>query len=143
MALTRADLNRIKTEKAAQRFELDVPPWNGTVLLRVMSGAERDAYEASITGSTAPSRGRDAGPRKLNLSNIRARLVAMCLIGEDGENLFDWRSASDVRELGELDANGLNLVFQECQKINGLTDEDVKELTKNLPADANGASGSD
>jgi len=126
MAFTRGDLEKIRTER--QPIPVDVPEWGGTALLRVMSGTQRDAYEVSIAGSVQPAKGQ---PRRLNLTNVRARLVACCLVGEDGQPLYDWQDPEDVAALGSMDAAGLDRLFKACQKINGITDEDVQDLAKN------------
>lgn len=98
---------------------VSVPEWGGHVCVRVMSGAERDAWEASIVGATGNQR---------NLANIRARLVALTACDGEGHRLF---SDADVVELGKKSAKALDRVFSAAQKINALTDEDIKELEGN------------
>lgn len=136
--LTRQALKERAEARRTTIVSFFVEEWQGEVFLRVMSGKERDAYEVEITGTRAPTK---HAPRVLNLNNIRARLVARCLVDEVGTALYDWRKPADIDELGDLDAAGLDRVFKRCQELNGLTDDDVKELTKNLPAEANGVSG--
>lgn len=132
--LKRADIEAAKA--AARRTEtIEIPEWGGAVIIRVMSGAERDAYEAEIVGNRA---GKD---RRLNLQNLRAKLVARCLVDETGAPMYDFRNSSDIGALGDMDAAGLNRVFEACQRLNGLTDDDIEELTGNSKAEANGVSG--
>lgn len=119
---------------------VDVPEWDMTgddaIHLRAMTGTERDAYEAGVVGNRG---GRD---RPLNLANLRARLVARCMVDPTtNEPIFDWRKPQDVDELGGYNAAGLDRLFKACQELNGITDEDVSALEKNLQAEANGASG--
>lgn len=133
--LSRAHI--IEMKAAARKPEIvNVPEWGGDVLIRVMSGAERDAYEAEIVGNRA---GKD---RRINLQNMRAKLVARCIVNEDGTPMFNWRDPADVGTLGDLDARGLDTVFKACQRINGLSDDDVDELAGNSKTEANGVSGS-
>jgi hypothetical protein len=106
------------------------------VRLRTMTGTERDAYEAEIVGTRG---GKD---RRLNLANMRARLVARCMLGDDGQPLFNYRNPADIDELGSMDAAGLDRVFSECQHINGLTERDIEELEGKSKAGLNGVSGS-
>lgn len=109
-----AKKNDIKTE------EFDVPEWDGAVLLRELTGRERDQFEAS----TVETKGNKT---KQNLANIRAKLIALCIVNEDGLRTF---SPPDIKELGELSAVGLNRVFTKCQEMNGFTEADVKELAE-------------
>lgn len=113
--------------------DVEVPEWGGVVRVRVMTGAERGDFEQSIiTG-----RGKN---RDINFKNLRGKLVARCLIDEDGERLF---SDADIQALEEKSAAALSRVFDVCQRINGLTDSDVEELTENFSTTRNGASISD
>lgn len=98
-----------------------VPEWGGHIRVRSLSGAERDAFEASITE-------RHGKRVDVNLDNFRARLVALCAVDDAGAALF---YPSDVVLLGEKSAAALQRVFNVCQRLNGLTNEDVEELVKN------------
>lgn len=106
-------------------IDCEVPEWGGTVRLRGMSGAERDAWEAEVMDA------REAG--KLNYTNFRARLVARCLIDEQGQRLF---TDSDIEALGRKSALALMRVFEAAQKLNGLSKGDVEELTEGLKSPA-------
>lgn len=130
---------RIKEENAKPRTQtVYVEQWDCDATLRVMTGAERDAYEAEITGTRMPGKGQ---ARVLNLSNIRARLVARCLIDDDGQPLYDWKRPADLDELGATDAAVLDTLFTAASQLNGITESDIAELTKNSKAEANGVSG--
>lgn len=50
--LSRTQLDDIKLK--VETF--DVPEWGGSVLIREMTGTERDAYEESIFGNKAPKK---------------------------------------------------------------------------------------
>jgi hypothetical protein len=136
--LTRA---RIREENAKPRTDrVWIKQWGSYAVIRVMTGKQRDAYETEITGSRAPGKN---GTRTLNLANIRARLVARCLIdGETGEPLYDWNKREDLEELGATDAAVLDTIFSAVSQLNGITEADIAELTKNLPAEANDDTGS-
>lgn len=134
--LSRADLVAVREAARARIEEFDVPEWGGVVKLRVMTGTERDAYEAEIVGTRG---GKD---RRLNLFNLRARLVARCLLGEDDAPLFDWRKPADIDELGAMDAAGLDRVFKRVQEMNGLTEKDIDDLTGNSKAEPSVVTGS-
>lgn len=105
--------------------DVPVPEWGGTVRVRALTGAERDAFEQSIV----EQRGRSA---RMNLQNLRAKLVALTVVDEEGNRIF---SDSDAKLLGKKSALALNRVFEVAQKLSGLTSEDVEELTKNSESD--------
>jgi hypothetical protein len=104
------------------RETVPVPEWGGEVLVRGLTGAERDAFEESCyTG-----RGKD---RRENFANLRARLVALAIIGEDGTRVF---AEADVKALGGKSAAGLDRVFAVIQRLNGLRERDVEDLAGNF-----------
>lgn len=102
--------------------DVAVPEWGGAVRIRGLTGAERDAFEAAI----AQRKGKDV---RMNLQNVRARLVAMSAVDESGARLF---SDGDVAALGEKSAVALERVFTAAMRLSGLTPDDVKDLTENL-----------
>jgi len=113
--------DQILTAADGQSERVMVPEWGGEVIVRALTGAERDAFEAALT----ERRGRRV---EVRLENVRARLVAMCAIDEQGGALF---YPSDVELLGQKSAAALQRVFEVCQRLSGLTDQDVEELAKN------------
>lgn len=106
-----------------ETVDVQVPEWGGAVRVRGLSGADRDRFEASIV----EQRGRKM---RTNLQNVRARLVALSVIDEQGQRLF---ADSDVRALGEKSAAALERVFSVAQRLSGLSDGDVEELAENFP----------
>ena len=103
--------------------DLQIPEWGDAwVRVRTLNASERDHFEAW----TVSRNGRKV---TTNLENIRARLVLLCLINpETGERLFE---EEDTYPLGGKSAAALDRIFTECQRLNGLRDEDVDELAKN------------
>lgn len=61
----------------------------------------------------------------LNLANTRARLVAFCLIDENGARLY---KDNEVYALGKLPAAGLNRIYDRCCEISGVTEKDKDEI---------------
>jgi hypothetical protein len=98
-----------------------IPEWNGEVYVRALTGAERDAFEQSIVEQKGKS-------TKMNLSNLRAKLVALTVVDEAGKRIFSDR---DAELLGQKSAIAINRVFEVAQRLSGLSQEDVEELTKN------------
>jgi hypothetical protein len=98
--------------------DIQIPEWGGAwVRVRTLNASERDRFEASTVV-------RNGKKTTVNLENIRARLCLLCLVG--GKS-----------------AAALDRIFTVAQRLNGLTDADVQDLEKNLPAVQNGDSVSD
>lgn len=109
-----------------ETVDVEVPEWGGTVRVRALSGAERDAYEVALAGV------RPDGSPRINLVNVRARLVALAVVDETGARMFD---DADVKALGEKSGVALQRVFEVAQRLSGMTDEDIEELAEGF-ADA-------
>ena len=104
-----------------QTEDVEVPEWGGAVRVRSFTGRERDAFESSMVRGD----GRD---RKVDLTNMRARLVGLTVIDETGQRLF---TDDEVDLLGAKSGAALDRVFAVAQKLNGLSGADVDELSKN------------
>lgn len=98
-----------------------VPEWGGEVIVRGLTAAERDQFEQSIV----ETRGKNT---KVNLRNIRAKLVVLCCVDEQGNRIF---CDEDAEVLGRKSAVALNRVFEVAQRLSGLRPEDVEELAGN------------
>ena len=102
--------------------EVDCPEWGGKVRLRSISGAERDAYEASCIVQKGNS-------RTVNMKNARAKLIVLMAVDEHGSRLFN---EDDIRALAKKNARPIDRLFDACQKLAGITEEDMDSLTANL-----------
>ena len=122
----------ILAAKSLRTEEVKVPEWGGTVLVRELSGRERDEWEASL----AVMRGKTMVP---DVANIRAKLAARTIVGDDGEPVF---TQNDAAALGELSAAALDRVFDVASRLSGLNPEDVEAMTKNSGAAPGGGSSS-
>ena len=114
----------IKTEA------VPVPEWGGDVLVKSMTGTERDAFEQGIIG----------GKEKVDMKNIRARLCAASIIDDKGVPVF---SEDDIESLGKKNAAALDKVFAVAQRLSGIGKDDVDDLAKNSGAAQSGDSTSD
>lgn len=110
----------------------DLPGYNGSVLVRGLTGRERDEYEASVL----EMRGNKMVP---NTANVRAKLVVKCAVDDDGKRLF---TDTDANALGEKSGAALDRMFEVAARLSGLRDEDVKELTEDFAAAAGSGSRS-
>lgn len=113
-----------------------VPEWGGDVMVRGLSGLERDAFEATIISQNGMQRRRV----QMNLTNFRAKLVARCVVDPDTQQRMF--SDEEAARLGKKSAAALQRVFNVAQRLSGLSEEDIEELTKNFESEPNGASGS-
>lgn len=103
-----------------------VPEWGGSVIVKGLTGTERDAYESSIL------RARKDGNLVPNLANARAKLAVMTVIGEDRKPIFN--NEEHLIMLGRKSAKAMNRVFEVAQRLAGLRDEDIEELLGNSEA---------
>jgi hypothetical protein len=121
-----------------------VPEWAGEVLVKALTGRERDAYENScmaerpvLDATGKPVKGQTQMVR--NLGNVRAKLVARSIVDDDGNRLF---GDTDVSALGEKSAAALDRVFEVAARLSRLNDEDIEELAGKSAAGQPGDSAS-
>jgi hypothetical protein len=99
--------------------EVQVPELGGSVFVRVMSGFERDAYEASLLA--ARKEGKE-------FENVRARLVVRTVCDKDGNLLL---TPADADTLGKQNWKALGRIVEAAQRLNRLTLRDLEELKGN------------
>jgi hypothetical protein len=97
-------------------IDVEVPEWNGSVKIRVMTGTERDRFEAEFVNGNK------------SVEMVRAKLVAKCLCDEEGNRLF---TEAEIPALGEKSAAVLDKLFTICMKHNRFTKDDVEEMAGN------------
>jgi hypothetical protein len=118
------DAQDIKTQM------VEVPEWGGSVVVRMMTGADRDRFEQSMVAIGAD------GKREPNLTNMRSKLVAMCAVDEQGNLLF---GPDEIDHLAKKSAAAIERVFVVAQELNGLAPKEVESAVKNSapgPSDA-------
>lgn len=124
MLLSRDDI--LKSEDLETR-EVDVPEWGGTVLVRGLTGHERNRYEASVT--------QQRGKHTVTvLDDITAKLVAACIVDADGKRLF---TEGDIGALSEKSGAALQRVADVALELSGMTstsDEDAEENSEAAPS---------
>ena len=118
MSLTRES---ILEAKDLQTQSIQVPEWGGEVLVKTMTGKERDAFE--MEAYTVKGKSVEA-----NRENFRARILLHTLADAEGKRLF---SAEDLEALGSKSGKVLDRLFGIAMKLNGLSQTDMEELTKN------------
>lgn len=130
VALTRDLILNQKYEPQIQR--VDIPEWKGHVYVKELSGKQRDAFELSQL------EGRGANQR-VNLLNMRAKLVAFTCCDENGRLLFN---EADARRLGDLQSRALTRIYRVATELSGLSGQDEEALTEELGEDQSTDSGS-
>lgn len=83
-------------------------------LFKPLSSLDRDEYEASVAGVDG----------KRNLSNLRARLVSLCLCDEKGKLIA---SGANAQLLGDLPAVVVGAMFDKVRELNGMDAEADEE----------------
>ena len=93
-----------------------VPEWNGEVRVRMLTAGQRDRFESEVAG---------IGGKSKNMTNLRARLVALTACDQEGEQLFQ---AGDIEALAKKSAAAVDRVFTVAARLNGFTSSDIEEL---------------
>jgi len=132
------DMRILSREDIAQADDIvieavDVPEWGGTVLVKGMTGAERDRFEIAMIADPGKS-------TKVNLADMRAKLCSLTIVDENGKLLF---TPADIKMLTKKSAVALQRVFTVARELSGIGDDDVKELTEGLEDNPFGDSVSD
>jgi len=112
---------------------VQVPEWGGSVLVQSLGGKQRDEY----TQSTVVGKGKNA---QVDLTNMTAKLVALCMVNEKGERLFN---NLEVNELAQKSAAALTRVYKVAARLSGIDEDALDELVKNSESNQSDDSGSD
>lgn len=117
-----------------QYEEVVVPEWRLRVMVRGLTGAERDKFEASLVRGYGSQ-------RTLDLENARARFAAMCIVHpQTHRRLF---SQAQVEALGKKSTTALQRVYEVGMRLSGLTEEVIADLGKPSASDQSDDSTSD
>jgi len=113
---TRDELRQILlTPRPPTIQPVEIPELGVTFYVRVMTGLERDAYEAAIL----------RGDKDERLTNMRAKLVVRSACDADGKLLF---TAEDAEKIGAQEWIALDRIAAAAQKINAMTDQAIEDL---------------
>lgn len=104
-----------------KRESAEVPEWGGTLFIRGMSGAERDAFETSLFS-------KNGAERIFTGDNIRAKLLVRCIVDDKGERLF---GDDDVAALGQRNAATLDRLYDIAQRLSGIGNAELETAVKN------------
>ena len=134
MRLSKDDLLKAD-DNAPEEVDLsDLPGYHGSVLIRGMTGKERDAFEVSLM---TPGRG---GRREVNAVNVRAKLVARCAVDDDGNRLL---TDADAAVLGDKSAAAIDRMYAVAARLSGMSEGDEAAMVRDFAlADGGGSSSS-
>lgn len=101
----------------ATYYEVECPEWGGNVLIRGLTGYERDSVEVDL--------------EKKNLANFRARIAQKAIVDPENKpnSMF---STSDIKALGNKNAKPLDRIFMKVLELSGLRKEDVEVIKEEL-----------
>ena len=109
--------------------DIDIPEWGGTLTIRTLTGAERDQFESAFVNQD-----------QIDIRGLKARLIQLTVQNGDGQPMF---TKADLQKINSKSASVIDRIFQESQRLSGLTKEDVDVLVGNsgtAPTDASGTS---
>lgn len=101
--------------------EVEVPQWGGSVLVRTLTARERGQFMALLVDQRK-------GGNRTRLEDLQVRLCAMSIVDEQGRRMF---SDSELGLLARKSARALQPIFEVAQRLSGLSDEQVEELSGN------------
>lgn len=101
--------------------EVEVPQWGGSVLVRGLTALERGKFMALLVDQRK-------GGNRTRLEDLQVRLCAMSIVDEQGRRVF---SDSELGLLAKKSARALQPIFEVAQRLSGLSDEQVEELSGN------------
>lgn len=111
--------------------EVEVSEWGGTVIVRGMNAKERDIIEGTFL---------EVQNGKGTLMGIRAKLVVMTTVDDNGERLFN---KNDEDALSEKSGSALDKLFLVALSLSGIGDKDLETAEKNLEVVPEGSSSLD
>lgn len=101
--------------------EVAVPEWGGEVLVRGLTGQQRDAFEMKMASAQKAGNAHDV--------DFRASLVVRCIVDESGERLF---TDKEVAQLGRKSGSALDRVFDVVRELSGMSKAASKEAAENF-----------
>lgn len=99
---------------------VEVPEWGGAVIVRELTGAERDAWESSVVKTNGTKVTVDS-------RNMRAKLAALCIVDDEGKRMF---SEKDTVALGNKSAAALDRVTDAARRLSRIGEDQLEELGK-------------
>jgi hypothetical protein len=125
--LSGQDFRKVRKPKT---IDVEIPEWGGFVTVQEMSAAQRDEFDEFVLTMRESNK----------VQGLRTKVVSICVVDEEGKRVF---TELDVPDLQKQSAKVIGKVADAAMKLSGLSDEDVEDMAKNLPAAQDGGSSSD
>jgi len=109
-----------------------IPEWGGSLLLRVMPGDVRDGYESLAARQTRKD--------EANTKGLKVELISRCVVTKESQTYLHTDQAKKM--LQSKSGAVLHRIFMKCAEMNGIGQEAIKEMEKNLQGDQSTGSGS-
>lgn len=136
------NLNSLRDHKC-QRQNVNhlIEEMNMHVIIKDMNLEDREAYESDLSDISEVIRD-DAGEIiKVKTSNQRALLIHHSIIDEQGEYIFkNFEQCKKI--LNNLKTQSIINLWEDCAKLNGLSNEAVKDAEKKSEEEADNSSTS-
>lgn len=126
---------------------VECPEWKDdkgkpiTLVVRSLTGAEKDDYEASLLKVTKRmKRGKVTREADPNFENARAKLVALSVCVDKGnpERVF---SDEQVKHLGKKNGAALDRLYAVASRLSAVSENDLEEMLGNGEKTPDGKSG--
>jgi hypothetical protein len=98
------------------------PEWGGDVIVRSMTGTQRDAYEGTLMVRD------DDGQYRVDTENMKVKLVVFTAVDDAGNPLF---SAEDIPALSGKSAAVIERLAAAASRLSGLGKTATEEAAKN------------
>jgi len=115
---------------------INVPEWDkdgsgGQVRMRVPGASDRDQIEEIVS---------IASGNKRSHKGLRAKMVRMCIVNEDGSLMF---TEGDIETLGKKSAKAIDRLFAIAMRLFGFSGKEMAKVRENLSEGQSDGSTSD
>ncbi len=100
----------------SERVEVPELGADNYVIVKGLTGAQRDAYEKAMWITR--------GGKRVLSDNVRAKLIAKCLVDETGARQY---TDEDATAIGKIRGDVLERIFDACRRVSGMSDEALEE----------------
>ena len=112
--------------------EVSCPEWGGSVLVRGMTGYEREAYESDMAA-------RRLADGTIDIHGLRGRMAARTVVNGDGERIF---TDDDIDVLSNKNAAPLDRIYDVVCRLSRITESEVAEAEERMATDPSDTSSS-
>lgn len=114
--------------------DVPVDEWKMKVRLRSLSSAQKEHWEENTRKRTKGITDIKKA-ESLDLIGVKAYLLALCIVDENNDQMFDEKSEEDLDLLQSKSASVISLLFDEACELNRIGTDQVKAVEKNSESD--------